>query len=131
MSFHIPCCLACLCWHHFSAAPKLPRHCLQPRPSEEQIYLQRERKQRELISTQHLSTLKDLKGLWILMFIKRYLPESSVALASAWQLISSSTMPSTANRAERISGVVPSCIRASRSVARFRIKICTNKDLFS
>ena len=58
-------------------------------------------------------------------------PESSVALASAWQLISSSTIPSTANRAARISGVVPSCMRASRSVARFRIKICKDTWVFS
>lgn len=50
-------------------------------------------------------------------------PKSSMALTSAWQLMSSSTMPSTASRAARISGVVPSCMRASKSVARFLIRI--------
>ena len=50
-----------------------------------------------------------------------------MALASAWQLMSSSTMPSTASRDARISGVVPSCMRAFRSVARFLIKIYNMK----
>ena len=52
-------------------------------------------------------------------------PRSSTALTSAWELMRSSSMPSTARRAARISGVVPSCMRASRSVARFRIRIWT------
>lgn len=51
------------------------------------------------------------------------IPRSSTALTSAWELMRSSSMPSTASRAARISGVVPSCMRASRSVARFRISI--------
>ena len=37
-------------------------------------------------------------------------------------------MPSTAKRAAKIRGVVPSCIRASRSVALFLIRICHNKS---
>lgn len=52
------------------------------------------------------------------------IPRSSTALTSAWQLMRSSNMPSTARRAARIKGVVPSCMRASRSVALFRIRIC-------
>lgn len=51
------------------------------------------------------------------------LPWSSTAFTSAWQLISSATIPSTARRAARISGVVPSFILASRSVTRLRIRI--------
>lgn len=37
--------------------------------------------------------------------------------------MSSSTMPSTASLAAKIRGVVPSCMRASKSVARFLIRI--------
>ena len=51
------------------------------------------------------------------------LPWSSTAFTSAWQLISSATIPSTARRAARIRGVVPSFILASRSVTRLRISI--------
>ena len=51
------------------------------------------------------------------------LPSSSTALTSAWLAMSSSTMPSTARRAARISAVEPSAMRASRSVERFRIRI--------
>lgn len=51
------------------------------------------------------------------------LPWSSTAFTSAWQLISSATIPSTARRAARIRGVVPSFILASRSVTRLRIRI--------
>ena len=51
------------------------------------------------------------------------LPWSSTAFTSAWQLINSATIPSTARRAARIRGVVPSFILASRSVTRLRISI--------
>lgn len=55
-------------------------------------------------------------------------PRSSTALTSAWQLMRSSSMPSTARRAARIRGVVPSCMRASRSVALFLMRICRDRD---
>lgn len=48
---------------------------------------------------------------------------------SAWQWISSSTIPSTASLAARISGVVPSFMRASSSVARLRIRIWENTKI--
>lgn len=56
------------------------------------------------------------------------LPWSSTAFTSAWQLISSATIPSTARRAARINGVVPSFIRASKSVTLFRIRIWTTRE---
>lgn len=56
------------------------------------------------------------------------LPWSSTAFTSAWQLISSATMPSTASRAARINGVVPSFIRASKSVTLLRIRIWTRGE---
>jgi len=61
------------------------------------------------------------------------LPWSSTAFTSAWQLMSSATIPSTASRAARINGVVPSFMRASKSVTLLRIKIWTTEDdrLFS
>lgn len=55
-------------------------------------------------------------------------PRSSTALTSAWQLMRSSSMPSTARRAARIRGVVPSCMRASRSVALFLMRIFRDRD---
>lgn len=58
-----------------------------------------------------------------------HLPRSSTALTSACELMRSSNMPSTARRAARINGVVPSCMRASRSVARFRIRIWAQEGL--
>ena len=53
-----------------------------------------------------------------------YPPLLSVASMSASALIKSSTMPSMARRAARISGVVPQYIRAFRLVERFRSRIC-------
>uniref|UniRef100_A0A2M4D3K3 Putative secreted protein n=1 Tax=Anopheles darlingi TaxID=43151 RepID=A0A2M4D3K3_ANODA len=51
------------------------------------------------------------------------LPLLSAALMSASAVIRSSTIPSMASRAASISGVVPSCIRAFRLVARLRSRI--------
>lgn len=70
-------------------------------------------------------TMASICPAWHMVFT---LPWSSTALTSAWQLMSSATIPSTARRAARINGVVPSFIRASKSVTLLRIRIWTTGE---
>lgn len=117
----LPCCSACLCWPHFLATQwQLPRYS-QLQPSAEQTFLEVKRHEwrRVLGGGGGGVTPSSVPLLYC-----DAIPRSSTALTSAWQLMRSSNMPSTARRAARIKGVVPSCMRASRSVALFRIRIC-------
>lgn len=113
----LPCCSACLCWPRSSTAQRLPPRYSPRRPSAGQTCLHGEAEARLGQPWRRCPPAPP----WAVL--QPALPKSSTALTSACALIRSSSMPSTASRAARISGVVPSCMRASRSVARFRMRI--------